>query len=145
MEEQLRIYTRRLEQSNRELQDYAMVASHDLQEPLRKIQTFGDRLKTKHERQLGAEGRDYLARMLNAAERMQSLINDLLLLSRVSTAAQQFVAVDLTRVAREVIFDLETSIEASAGRVEVTEMISELRKYSITGMPPLPMPLNIAT
>jgi two-component system sensor kinase FixL len=122
--EQLAIERKALERSNRELEQFAYVASHDLQEPLRKIQTFGDRLKTKHERQLGEEGRDYLARMLNAAERMQSLINDLLMLSRVSTTAQQFVAVDLTRVAREVIFDLETSIEASAGRVDVSELVT---------------------
>jgi light-regulated signal transduction histidine kinase (bacteriophytochrome) len=122
--EQLAIERKALERSNRELEQFAYVASHDLLEPLRKIQTFGDRIKTKHERQLGDEGRDYLARMLNAAERMQSLINDLLMLSRVSTVAQQFVAVDLTRVAREVIYDLEASIEATFGRVEVADMIT---------------------
>ena len=77
-EERLRRYAAELERSNRELQDFAYVSSHDLQEPLRKIQAFGDRLKTKEYANLSEQGKDYVDRMLNAASRMQNLINDLL-------------------------------------------------------------------
>ena len=89
-EEQLKRFARRLQQSNRELQDFASVASHDLQEPLRKIQAFGDRLKSKCGPALGEEGADYLDRMQKAASRMQVLINDLLTFSRIATKAQPF-------------------------------------------------------
>jgi signal transduction histidine kinase len=114
--------TRRLEISNRELQDFASVASHDLQEPLRKIQAFGDRLAVRCADQLGPEGNDYLRRMQNAAGRMQTLINDLLAFSRVTTKAQPFVPVDLARVAREVVSDLEARIEQSGATVEVGDL-----------------------
>jgi light-regulated signal transduction histidine kinase (bacteriophytochrome) len=108
-----------LSQSNRELQDFASVASHDLQEPLRKIQAFGDRLKRKCEGQLSEDGNDYLARMLNAASRMQTLINDLLTFSRVTTKAQPFSKVDLNSIVRDVLSDLEVRIEQTGGIVEV--------------------------
>jgi len=108
--------------SNRELQDFAYVASHDLQEPLRKIQAFGDRLKTKFGDVLAEDGRDYLERMQNAAGRMQTLINDLLAFSRVATKAQPFVPVDLRKVAHEVLSDLEIRIEQTGARVEVGEL-----------------------
>ena len=111
-----------LTQSNRELQDFASVASHDLQEPLRKIQAFGDRLKTKCEGQLSDDGKDYLARMLNAASRMQVLINDLLTFSRVTTKAQPFSKVDLNLIAREVISDLEVRIEQTGASVEISSL-----------------------
>jgi PAS domain S-box-containing protein len=111
-----------LSQSNRELQDFASVASHDLQEPLRKIQAFGDRLKQKCEGQLSQDGNDYLARMLNAASRMQTLINDLLTFSRVTTKAQPFSKVDLNVIARDVLSDLEVRIEQTGGSVEVSDL-----------------------
>ena len=111
-----------LSQSNRELQDFASVASHDLQEPLRKIQAFGDRLKTKCEDQLNEDGKDYLARMQNAANRMQTLINDLLTFSRVTTKAQPFSKVDLEVVVRDVLSDLEVRIEQTGGTVEVSNL-----------------------
>lgn len=111
-----------LSQSNRELQDFASVASHDLQEPLRKIQAFGDRLKTKCGDHLSDDGQDYLERMLNAAKRMQTLINDLLTFSRVTTKAQPFSEVDLGVIAREVLSDLEVRIEQTGGTVELGEL-----------------------
>jgi signal transduction histidine kinase len=114
--------TARLERSNRELQDFASIAAHDLQEPLRKVQAFGDRLKAKCADALGDQGRDYLERMQDAAARMQTLINDLLTYSRVTTKAQPFVQVDLAQVAREVVSDLEISIEQLGGRVEVGDL-----------------------
>jgi two-component system, LuxR family, sensor kinase FixL len=109
----------KLARSNAELEQFAYVASHDLQEPLRKIQAFGDRLKTKYETGLGAEGLDYLARMQNAAARMQILIQDLLSLSRVASNSKPFTAVDLGDVVRTVISDLEMRIQDVGGRVEV--------------------------
>ena len=123
-EAELKKFASKLEASNRELQDFASVASHDLQEPLRKIQAFGDRLKTKYADALGEGGRDYLERMQNAASRMQTLINDLLTFSRVTTKAQPFVAVDLAEVAKCVVSDLEARVERSGGRVEMGEMLT---------------------
>jgi signal transduction histidine kinase len=107
-----------LERSNRELQDFAFVASHDLQEPLRKIQAFGDRLKSKYGNELTDEGQDYLARMQNAAQRMHRLINDLLTFSRVATKAQPFVEIDLNEIAKDVLDDMETSLQESGATVE---------------------------
>jgi signal transduction histidine kinase len=108
-----------LERSNRELQDFAFVASHDLQEPLRKIQAFGDLLKTEFGKELGTEGRDFVERMQNASRRMNGLISDLLTFSRVTTKAQPFTPVDLAEVAGEVIGDLEARIKQTGGTVEV--------------------------
>ena len=86
-EEQAR-YAAELERSNRDLEQFAYVASHDLQEPLRKIRTFGDRLELKCQDALDETGRECVERMQNAAARMQSLIDDLLTLSRVTTRLQ---------------------------------------------------------
>lgn len=118
-EDELRASAARLAHSNRELQDFASVASHDLQEPLRKIQAFGDRLKAKCAAQLTDEGRDYLNRMQNAAGRMQTLINDLLTFSRVTTKTRPFTPVDLQQVAREVLADLEVRVAEAGARVEI--------------------------
>ncbi|MBS1795689.1 MAG: PAS domain S-box protein [Acidobacteria bacterium] len=118
-EERLRVYTNKLERSNRELQDFAYVASHDLQEPLRKVQAFGDRLDRKCAAELGVEGRDYVNRMRNAANRMQNLINDLLTFSRVTTKIQPFKPTDLRKVCEDVVSDLEVRIEQTGGRVEI--------------------------
>jgi PAS domain S-box-containing protein len=118
-EEKLRQFTVQLERSNRELQDFAYVASHDLQEPLRKIVVFGERLKEKNSEALGPEALDYLDRMQKAAARMQILINDLLTFSRVTTKAHPFAPVNLAEIASEVVNDLEGRIELVKGRVEL--------------------------
>lgn len=120
--EQFLIERKALERSNRELEQFAYVASHDLQEPLHKIQAFGERLKAKFSLGLGDEGRDYLERMLNASTRMQTLIDNLLTLSRVTMKAEPFTTVDLARVAREVMSDLEAQIEQTRARVEVDQL-----------------------
>jgi PAS domain S-box-containing protein len=121
-EEELRAFTRKLQQSNAELEDFAYVASHDLQEPLRKIQAFGDRLKSRYASALAPEAVDYLQRMQNAASRMQNLINDLLTFSRVTTKAQPFVSVDLSRVAAEVVHDLEPRIHDTEAKIIAGEL-----------------------
>lgn len=118
-EEKLREFTARLERSNRELQDFAYVASHDLQEPLRKIVVFGERLKEKAAERLEPETLDYLGRMQKAASRMQKLIDDLLTFSRVTTKAHPFAPIDLAHTAREVIDDLEGRIETTNGRIDL--------------------------
>jgi PAS domain S-box-containing protein len=121
-EVELKAFAEKLERSNRELQDFAYIASHDLQEPLRKIMAFGDRLRAKCAQSISAEGLDYLERMQNAASRMQVLINDLLTFSRVTTKARPFVPVDLNEVARNVLSDLEVRIEQVQGTVEVDHL-----------------------
>ncbi len=78
LERTLEQYAAQLARNNRELKDFAYVASHDLQEPLRKIQAFSDRLRSKYHETLGPEGQDYLDRLHAAAQRMQVLIQDLL-------------------------------------------------------------------
>jgi len=122
IEKDLRSLTARLEQSNRELQDFAYVASHDLQEPLRKIQTFGDRLKAKFSDVLTDQGRDYLDRMQNAAHRSQKLINDLLSFSRISTKTQPFTTINLINVIEGVLSDMEVRIEQVNGQIEIGDL-----------------------
>ena len=111
-----------LARSNAELEQFAFVASHDLQEPLRKIQAFGDRLKAKLDQALGPEPREYLDRMQNASARMRTLIDDLLAFSRVIRSAEPFVPVSLTQITKEVIGDLEVRMEKNAARVEVGDL-----------------------
>jgi PAS domain S-box-containing protein len=108
---------RDLEARNEELQQFAYIASHDLQEPLRKIQAFGDRLRSRFGEQIGDDGRDYLARMDSAAGRMSALIADLLDYSRVSTRGEHFVPVSLEDVLADVMGDLEERLLDSGGEV----------------------------
>jgi PAS domain S-box-containing protein len=118
----LQTYAARLERSNQDLQDFASSASHDLQEPLRKVTMFGERLMSKHGGDLPAEAQDWLARMVGAASRMQAMINALLDYSRVTTKAQPFAWVSLAQVAMEAVTDLEVSLEETAGRVDLGDL-----------------------
>ncbi len=115
----LEMYNRQLAASNRELEEFAFVASHDLQTPLRKIMAFGDRLRSQYGAVLDEVGQDYLMRMQNAASHMQALISDLLELSRIGTHGQPFEAVDLNVIAADVLQDLEITIEQQGGSVVV--------------------------
>ncbi len=108
--------------SNKELQQFAFIASHDLQEPLRKIKAFGERLKATCGDHLNDQGRDYLQRMLKAAIRMQILIENLLTLSQVTTKAQPFIPVNLADITQEVLSDLEVQIQQTGGQIEVGEL-----------------------
>ncbi|MEO9909733.1 MAG: CHASE3 domain-containing protein, partial [Lentilitoribacter sp.] len=103
--QELRIYSDELARSNRELEDFAFVASHDLQEPLRKIRAFGNRLDSGYRDVMDERGQDFLARMLNAAERMSMLISDLLSFSRVSTRGKDFEQVNVGDVIDGVLGD----------------------------------------
>ena len=116
--------TQELARSNAELEQFAYAASHDLQEPLRKVQAFGDLLEETSYEALNQEGRDYLTRIRDAARRMQTLINDLLEISRVTTRSHPFTPVDLTQVVREVLSDLQIRLEQSGGRVELNKLPS---------------------
>ena len=107
-----------LQRSNENLQQFAYVASHDLQEPLRKIQSFGDILKTQYGQQLN-EGVDYLQRMQAAAGRMSTLIKDLLTFSRISTRQEAAVEVALNRVIHAVLSDLDLIIQETGAVIEV--------------------------
>jgi signal transduction histidine kinase len=120
----LRAFNRKLSESNRDLTDFAYVASHDLQEPLRKIIAFGDRLQSRCSEQLGPDGLDYLARMQNAAGRMQTLIQDLLTFSRVTTRGEAFLRTDLRNVVTGVIGDLEVAVERADATIEIGELPS---------------------
>src|SRR5436305_3994336 len=119
--EVLRKLNTELQRSNQELQDFAYIASHDLQEPLRKIQAFGDLLEEEYGSALG-DGKAYLDRMRNAAGRMRILNEDLLTFSRGTTKAQPFTQVDLVTIVHEVIDDLEPRLRATQGRIEVGEL-----------------------
>lgn len=111
-----------LKRSNKELESFASVASHDLQEPLRKILAFSERLRRKLGDALSSEAAEDMDRIQNAATRMQRLIEDLLTYSRVTTKAKPFVAVDLNVIAREVLGDLEIRIEKSEATVDLAPL-----------------------
>jgi CHASE3 domain sensor protein len=118
----LNVYAKELERSNRDLQDFASVASHDLQEPLRKIMAFGSRLEGHLGDTLDDKGRDYLQRMRNAAQRMSSLNESLLQLSRVRSKAGTVEAVALESVLLGVLSDLQELISTSGGTVRVGDL-----------------------
>lgn len=115
-------YMQELERSNAELQDFASIASHDLQEPLRKVLAFGDHLKEHSGDKLDEQGRDYLARMQNAAQRMSVLIEALFQYSRVATRAQPFQPVDMLAVVFGAVSDVGERISRSHARIEFTPM-----------------------
>ncbi|GAB3986498.1 hypothetical protein GCM10028807_04050 [Spirosoma daeguense] len=111
-----------LKQSNGNLQSFAYVASHDLQEPLRKIKAFGDLILAEYSDQLPEHGQDMLRRMQSAAERMSSLIRDLLALSRLTTQKRSFVAVDLNNLFADILSDLETVVLDTAAVILIDEL-----------------------
>ncbi|RPI31361.1 MAG: PAS domain S-box protein, partial [Chloroflexota bacterium] len=120
--EAIQDYAKKLEQSNKELENFALIASHDLREPLRKIEQFGDQLAKSASPSLGETERDYLRRMQNAAARLNKMIEDLLVLSRVAIQGQPFCRVDLNRVARDVLDDLNSQVRKTGARVDHGEL-----------------------
>ena len=116
-----------LAESNRALERFAYVASHDLQEPLRKITAFGDRLARKYATVLDDTGQDYIRRMQGAAGRMSDLIEDLLTFSRVTSRKEELEPVDLTTILDDLIGDLEASAERVGGRFQRTGVFAPVR------------------
>jgi PAS domain S-box-containing protein len=153
-QENLKIYAKALEASNRDLQDFIFVASHDLQEPLRKIQSYGNFLKEEGKATLSGDGAIYLSRIQSAAKRMSILIEDLLQLTRITTKAKPFEWIDLGEIIKDVQADLEIRLQETGGKIEIGELpkleadpaqmrqlfqnlISNSLKYSKPGVPPV--------
>ncbi|HSF52929.1 MAG TPA: ATP-binding protein [Algoriphagus sp.] len=123
---QLRNYTQELMRSNEDLEQFAYVASHDLQEPLRKIRSFGDRLITKYHDVLDSTGKDYIERMQSASGRMQSLIEDLLAFSRITRSSELPGKVDMKKLLEEIDEDLSDQITRENASLEFQKMPSIL-------------------
>ena len=139
IEDELRNKVEQLNHSNRELEEFAYVASHDMQEPLRKITTFSDRLSEKYKDVLTGEGLMYLSRMIASAENMRTLINDLLDFSRITKTEQPFEPVKLDFVLRQVKTELELTIEETgtmihSGSLPVVDAISSQMKQLFTNL-----------
>ena len=110
-----------LDKMNKELQAFAYISSHDLQEPLRKIQTFASRIVEKEEHNLSDIGKDYFKRMKSAADRMQTLIQDLLVYSRTNTSERKFELIELKDLMEEIKRDIKEEIEQKQGVIEILE------------------------
>ncbi|WP_461140577.1 sensor histidine kinase [Spirosoma pomorum] len=111
-----------LKRSNENLRSFAYVASHDLQEPLRKIQAFGDILRERYAPELGTDGSDLVHRMQLAAERMSLLIRDLLDYSRITSQREQFRPFSLIRLIEDIIEDLWHPVQQTGARIEITDL-----------------------
>jgi PAS domain S-box-containing protein len=109
----------RLELVNAELQEFAFVASHDLQEPLRKIQTFCDLAQKRCAPVLDSTSKDYLDRVVNSASRMRQLLSDLLQFSRVATRPEPFKKIDLVKIVQEAADVFEASVKETGCQIEV--------------------------
>jgi PAS domain S-box-containing protein len=117
---------RELNRSNRELEDFAYVASHDLQEPLRKIAMFSERLKMKYGSAFEKEGQLFMDRILASADNMKVLIDNLLEFSKANRSSQNFAVIDLKRVIDDVLTDLELKIEETGTQVIITSTLPKI-------------------
>lgn len=118
---ELEATNRRLKKLNAELQDFTYIASHDLQEPLRKIQNFGGLLIDLYGGSLDETGRDYLERMMSAVTRMRNLIDSLLAYS-LTTQAGPYKQVDLNKSVKQAVSNLEMLINEKQARLEVSDL-----------------------
>jgi len=116
-ESALREQTAELKRSNEELERFAFLASHDLNEPLRKIQSFGNMIGKRLNDSIDEKGRDYLVRMQNAAARMQTMINALLAYSRTTSRARPFTRVNLHDAVSEALSNLEVNIQETGADI----------------------------
>lgn len=111
-----------LESANKDLDRFAFMASHDLQEPLRKIRTFSDRLFVKYKESLDEDGKANLHRIQKAAERMQNLITDILTFSKISSERIEFIESDLNKIISEVVIELDEEVKAKEARIQVGQL-----------------------
>lgn len=142
-----------LESANKDLDRFAFMASHDLQEPLRKIRTFSDRLFVKYKNALDDDGQANLLRIQKAAERMQNLITDILTFSKISSEKVEFVETDLNKIVTEVVSDMDEELRSKDAQVDISmlpslrvnpglikplfqNLISNALKYSKKNVPP---------
>jgi len=152
-EEKLQIYARELERSNQELEDFAFIASHDLQEPLRKVILFGDRIKTTYPPEGDNRGKDYIDRLQKSMSTMQNFIQDLLQYSRITRSSSPFKPVNLDQTLTQVIANLQMQIDETQAQIKVASLptisgderqmtqlfqnlISNALKYSRENIPP---------
>ena len=122
LERRVRERTAELEWRNRELQEFASVASHDLQEPLRKIKLFGELVQQELSGSLTEPGRDYLLRMTRAADRMQKLVKALLSYSHVSSKTVPFQRIDLKMIVEKVVEDLDSALGETQALIEIGDL-----------------------
>lgn len=118
-EEALKQKKEELERSNKELEQFAYMASHDLQEPLRKVTAFSDRLDAEFGKTINQKGRDYLKRMKRSANDMKQLMDDLLNYARVTKKAKPFESVNLGEIVQEALMDLEVRVAQSEAQIKV--------------------------
>ncbi|HSF44782.1 MAG TPA: ATP-binding protein, partial [Chitinophagaceae bacterium] len=118
-EQELEVKINELNRSNKDLEEFAYIASHDLHEPLRKLSTFGQRLSSSAENELSPANKDYLNRMLKATDNMRNLIDNLLEFSRVTRGAATFVKTDLNQLISEVLSEQELRIEETKAEIKV--------------------------
>lgn len=121
-EDELKDKIRQLETSNEELERFAFVASHDMQEPLRKIQSFGNLIYDRYAANLTGEGELYLGKILQSAERMSKMIKDLLNFSRISSKKESFRLTSISDVIQGITSDQELRIKAANAVVELGEL-----------------------
>lgn len=120
--EELKVTTYKLERSNMDLMQFASVASHDLKEPLRKIQAFGNILKERVQHKLDGAEFKYIEKMINSSNRMQTLVDDILTLSRLSNTEVAFVKTDLNQIIERIIDDLEITIKDKNAKIKVDKL-----------------------
>ncbi len=142
-----------LETANKELDRFAFMASHDMQEPLRKIRTFSDLLAIKHKQQLDDEAQSKIRIIQKAAERMQGLIKDILTFSKISTEKEPFVTIDLGSLVKDVVEELDSAVHEKKAIIDIgplpalsvnpvlmkslfLNLIGNAIKYSKPGIPP---------
>jgi PAS domain S-box-containing protein len=153
-QKELQHYTKELERANQALRDFSFIVSHDLQEPLRKIKAFGKLMEMHYGDTIGPEGKDYIARMDSAANRMESMLRGLLAYSRVTSKGVPFIDVNLREIALAVLSDLEGRLMETSGTVSLgyfpniqadplqirqlfQNLIGNALKYHRPGVPPL--------
>ncbi|MEO6547357.1 MAG: PAS domain-containing protein [Ferruginibacter sp.] len=130
LNEILRVKNLQLERTNAELESFNYIASHDLQEPLRKIQSFSQRIFQKESAHFTEAGKDYFSRINSAAARMQNLIDALLNYSRAVGLPYQTKVLDLTAILNNVLFDLQDIIEEKNAQIELAPL-PEIHGFSV--------------